>query len=135
MNENILAIDPGKFKSGIAVLDRNGNVAERRVLKTLVLADEISDMCYKNNVTLILIGNGGPSRIIEKKIAMLNIKAAIIFVNEKGSTLEARKLYWEVNKPKGLLRIIPAGLRIPHEDYDDFAAVVIAKRYLNEGGK
>ena len=73
--------------------------------------------------------------IQEKKIAAMNLKATIIFVNEKGSTLEARKLYWADHKPKGLLRIIPTSLRLPHEDYDDYAAVVIAMRYINGESK
>ncbi|MCX5748827.1 MAG: hypothetical protein NTZ10_01085 [Candidatus Saganbacteria bacterium] len=135
MQGNILSIDPGKFKSGLAVLDPAGKILERTVIKTLVLSDDIPSYCYKYAVSIILIGNGGPGRIIEKKISSLNIKASVIFINEKGSTLEARRLYWKENPPKGLLRLVPRTLLIPHEPYDDYAAVVIGLRYLKEGSR
>ncbi len=131
----ILSIDPGKYRSGLAVISSDKAVISKKAVKTLVLPEEITDLCYKNDISLIIIGNGGPGRIIEKKIASLNIKATILFVNEKGSTLEARKLYWKDNKPKGLLRFIPSSLLLPHEPYDDYAALVIGYRYLDKEAK
>ncbi len=131
MSSNILSIDPGKYRSGIAVLLDDGAILERRTVKTIELPETVSELCYKYQPQLILLGNSGQGKIIEKKIAYLNLKTTILFVNEKGSTLEARKLYWEENSPKGLWRLIPSGLRLPPEPYDDYAAVIIGRRYLN----
>lgn len=130
MQGTILSIDPGKFRSGIAVLDGEGSVVEKVVVRTLVLAEEILPLCQKYSVGTLLIGSGGPGRMIEKKILSMDLSAAIVFVNEKGSTLEARKLYWEEHPPNGLLRLLPRSLLVPREPYDDHAAVVIGRRYL-----
>ncbi len=132
MSSNIISIDPGKFRSGIAVLLEDGAILERRVVKTIELEESVSELCYKYQPHIILLGNSGQGKIIEKKISYLNLKTTILFVNEKGSTLEARKLYWEENTPKGLWRLIPSGLRLPPEPYDDYAAVVIGRRYLDK---
>jgi RNase H-fold protein (predicted Holliday junction resolvase) len=130
MQGNVLAIDPGKFRSGLAVLSPKGIVISRSVVKTLVLPEEVRSVCAKFSVSLIIIGSGGPGRMIEKSILSMDINPSVIFVNEKGSTLEARKLYWQENPPKGLFRLIPRTLLIPGETYDDYAAIVIGKRYL-----
>jgi RNase H-fold protein (predicted Holliday junction resolvase) len=132
MSSNILAIDPGKYKSGLAVLLEDGAILERKVVKTLELQEAVSELSYKYQPQMILLGNSGQGKIIEKKISYLNLKTTILFVNEKGSTLEARKLYWEENRPKGLWRLVPSGLRLPPEPYDDYAAVIIGRRYLDK---
>ena len=67
---------------------------------------------------------------IERQLNLSNIKSNIIFVDETNSTLEARKLYCQKNKPKGFWRLIPESLRLPPVHYDDYAAVVIGKRHL-----
>lgn len=132
MSSTILSIDPGKYKSGMAVLLEDKSILERKVIKTLELPEAVSDLCYKYQPQLILLGNSGQGKIIEKKISYLNLKTTILFVNEKGSTLEARKLYWQENKPKGIWRLVPTGLRLPPEAYDDYAAVIIGRRYLDK---
>ncbi len=126
MSSTILSIDPGKYRSGMAVLLEDGSVLERAITKTIDIKDSVSALCFKYQPSLIIIGNSGQGKSVEKKISQLNLKSTIIFVNEKGSTMEARKLYWEENKPKGILRFIPKSLLIPKEPYDDYAAVVIA---------
>ncbi len=132
MSGTILAIDPGKYQSGLAVLLDDKAVLERRVVKTIELPESVSEMCYKYQVPIIIIGSGGPGKSIEKKIAASNVRSSIMFVNEKGSTMEARKLYWKENSPKGFMRFLPAGLRVPPEPYDDYAAVIIGRRYLDK---
>lgn len=132
MSSTLLSIDPGKYRSGIAILLEDKAILERRIVKTLELPDAVSELCYKYRPQIILLGNGGPGKLMEKKISYLNLKTTILFVNEKGSTLEARKLYWEENRPKGIWRIIPSGLRLPPEPYDDYAAVIIGRRYLDK---
>ena len=130
MSHQILAVDPGKDKTGLAVLFDDGSIAERKVASTLNVAEEINDLVYRHKIKLIVIGNGGPGKFIEKKISSLMIKADTIFINEKGSTLEARKLYWKNNRKKWFLALIPSSMILPPEPYDDYAAVVIGKRYL-----
>lgn len=130
MDKQILAVDPGKDKTGLAVLFEDGRIAEKKVSSTLSVIEDINDLVYRHGIKLIVIGNGGPGKFIEKKISALLLKADTIFINEKGSTLEARKLYWKNNKKKWFLALIPSSMILPPEAYDDYAAVVIGKRYL-----
>lgn len=131
MAGTILAIDPGKFHTGIAVLLQDGSVLERKVAATVSAGDSITELYFKYKASAIILGNGGPGKFFEKKLASQDLTSTIIFVNEKGSTLEARGLYWKENKPKGLMRFLPVSLRTPPVPYDDYAAVVIGKRYLS----
>jgi hypothetical protein len=50
-------------------------------------------------------------------------------VNEDRSSLEGRYRYLKENS-RGLSRILPVGLRIPREPYDDYVAVILAERFL-----
>ncbi|MEK7376238.1 MAG: pre-16S rRNA-processing nuclease YqgF [Candidatus Margulisiibacteriota bacterium] len=130
MKKQILAVDPGKDKTGLAVLLEDGSIVEKKVAPTLSVIDDINDIVFRHGIKLIVIGNGGPGKSIEKKILTLSLKSDTIFINEKGSTLEARKLYWKYNKKKWFLALIPSSMILPPEAYDDYAAVVIGKRYL-----
>jgi hypothetical protein len=51
-------------------------------------------------------------------------------VDEKNSTLEARPLYWQEYPRRGLLRLLPISLLAPPVAIDDFAAVVLGRRFL-----
>jgi RNase H-fold protein (predicted Holliday junction resolvase) len=130
MLEKILSIDPGKDKTGLAVIDSSKVILERKVIPSLNIASEVTDIYYRHEIGLVVIGNGGPARMTEKKISNLNIKCGIIFVNEKGSTLEARKLFWKDNKKVWFLRWVPSSFLLPPKPYDDYAAAVIGLRYL-----
>jgi hypothetical protein len=55
----------------------------------------------------------------------------ITTVDETGSTLEARVLYWQEHRPRGWRRLVPLSLQVPPEPVDDFAAVVLARRFLS----
>jgi RNase H-fold protein (predicted Holliday junction resolvase) len=54
----------------------------------------------------------------------------IAYINERFSTLEARKLFWKDNQPNNLWWLIPATLRPLPRPIDDYAAVVLGQRYL-----
>ena|SRR3989338_731275 len=128
----ILAIDPGKDKCGLAVLDESGNVLERRVLSREELAEAVMRYVPKYNISTLVVGRGAWGKVVEKELVRLELKVNLIFVCEKLSTFEARKRYWKENKPKGLWRFIPTSLRVPPTPVDDFAAVILGERYLNK---
>jgi hypothetical protein len=58
----------------------------------------------------------------------------LIVCDEAYSTEEARKLYWELNPPKGWRSLIPLGMLAPPVPLDAYAAVVLVRRYLAEIG-
>lgn len=128
----ILAIDPGKDKCGLAIVDEQGLVLEQRISERKELANLV--YFYKNRfeISTIVVGRGTYHKEIEKEVSRLDLKANLIFVTEKYSTLEARKRYWKENPPPGLLKIIPAPFRLPPRPVDDYSAVILAERYLKK---
>ena len=126
----ILAIDPGKEKNGLAVLNREGNVLKQEIAPQKEIKETILQLLSKHVISVIVVGRSVFGRELEKTLLRMDIKNNIIFVSEKNSTLEARKRYWKDNRPKGLWRLIPTSLRFPPVPVDDYAAVVLGERYL-----
>ena len=46
------------------------------------------------------------------------------------TTMNARRRYWRENPPGCLARLVPEGMRLPPRPIDDYAAVLLAERYL-----
>ncbi|MFH1347383.1 MAG: Holliday junction resolvase RuvX [Candidatus Margulisiibacteriota bacterium] len=126
----IIAIDPGKNKCGLAVLDAEGKVRDKSVVLREALANAVINLLAEYKIKTVIVGKSAFGKEVEKQISRLDLDANIIFVSEKNSTLEARKRYWQENKPNGLLRIIPTTLRVPPVPIDDYAAVILGERYL-----
>lgn len=127
----ILAIDPGTRKCGIAVVsDRgvlHGEIAVREAVPGAVKA-----LLDRHAVDGVIIGGGTGSRdvirLLHEEIPSLPIRV----VEEFMSTLDARKRFFEDNPPRGLRRLVPRGLLLPNRPIDDYAAVLLAERYLRD---
>jgi RNase H-fold protein (predicted Holliday junction resolvase) len=126
----ILALDPGKDKCGVAVLDAEGLVLEKKIISTQEISQQIPLLLSKFSISLIIIGQSAFGKKIERELSKLELRANLIFVSEKYSTQQARQLYWKENPPQGLWRLIPTSLRTPPVPIDDYAAIVLGKRYL-----
>lgn len=133
MNEKfILAIDPGKEKCGLAVVDKFGNA---KLLKALLLEEftkEVKYICKNFAIERILLGDGTGSREFQKKLEQFVNLDLIEVVDEKNTTLLARALYWQINSPKSWRRLIPKNLLIVPEVIDAYAALAIAKKWLEK---
>ncbi|MFA4967768.1 MAG: Holliday junction resolvase RuvX [Candidatus Margulisiibacteriota bacterium] len=126
----ILAIDPGRDKCGLAVLDDSAVALEKKVIKRAETEAEVLAFIAKYRIETIVIGGGTEARGIEKLLLKLDLRLNIIFTKEDFSTLEARKKYWQENPPKGLLKLVPRSLLSPPVPIDDYAAVILGERYL-----
>ena len=49
-----------------------------------------------------------------------------------GKTVQGRKLYFQENPPKGWKKLIPLGMQVPPVPVDDYAAIVIGRKYLKD---
>ena len=119
----ILAIDPGKEKCGLAVLDEEGRVIERQVISRGETPGWITGKSFR----VVVIGEGAFGRELAKELPLhLNLR----FVSEKDSTWQARRRYWRENQPAGWLKFIPTSLLVPPVPIDDYAAIILGERYL-----
>lgn len=131
MNDEILAIDPGREKTGIAIL-KNGDVLEHKIINSEELVQIIKSLLEKYIIKTIVMGNGTSSK---KKYDLLKrefIDRNIVLINEYRTTDEARKLYFQENPPKGWKKLIPLGMQVPPVPVDDYAAIVIGRKYLKD---
>ncbi len=131
MNDEILAIDPGREKTGIAIL-KNSDVLEHKIINSEELVQIIKSLLGKYIIKTIVMGNGTSSK---KKYDLLKrefIDRDIVLINEYRTTDEARKLYFQENPPKGWKKLIPLGMQVPPVPVDDYAAIVIGRKYLKD---
>lgn len=131
MNDEILAIDPGREKTGIAIL-KNSDVLEHEIINSEELVQIIKSLLEKYFIKTIVMGNGTSSK---KKYDLLKrefIDRDIVLINEYRTTDEARKLYFQENPPKGWKKLIPLGMQVPPVPVDDYAAIVIGRKYLKD---
>lgn len=131
MNDEILSIDPGREKTGIAIL-KNSDVLEHKIINSEELVQIIKSLLEKYIIKTIVMGNGTSSK---KKYDLLKrefIDRDIVLINEYRTTDEARKLYFQENPPKGWKKLIPLGMQVPPVPVDDYAAIVIGRKYLKD---
>ena len=134
MNDEILAIDPGREKTGIAIL-KNSDVLEHKIINSEELVQIIKSLLEKYIIKTIVMGNGTSSK---KKYDLLKrefIDRDIVLINEYRTTDEARKLYFQENPPKGWKKLIPLGMQVPPVPVDDYAAIVIGRKYLKDNNQ
>ena len=130
----ILAIDPGRMKFGYAVLTTD----DRRVLRQGVaevanLVRVAQDLVDRFQVTTVVIGDrtGGAEFATTLRAALTAEHLRFALVGEDGSSDEGRRRFLQANR-RGWRRFFPLGLQFPWRPYDDYVAVVLGERYLDQ---
>lgn len=118
----IIALDPGK-NLGVAWVSSDSKLVRHEILDFAAL----QTLDFANAV--IIVGDGTGSEAVRNILKTRGLN--FVVVDEEGTTLEARGLYFRDNPPKGLLKFLPKGLWSPPRPIDDYAAYAIALRYLH----
>ncbi|HKI57899.1 MAG TPA: hypothetical protein VKA00_01620 [Trueperaceae bacterium] len=124
--ELVLAFDPGR-NLGAAWVGFDGRVERQAILA----AADLERLVLPPRA-LVLVGDGTGSATVLERLRRRGVVP--IVVDEAGSTLDARKLYFRDHPPRGLMRLLPPGMRAPPRPIDDYAAVAIALRWLASEG-
>ena len=133
---NILGIDPGRLKTGVAAVGGRGEILWRAIIAPDELETRLPAILNQWQIGVVALGDSTASEAaraqIERVLAELPTPSPIELrvVDERGSTLEARPLYWADNPPRGWRQLVPQGLQEPPEPIDDYAASVVARRAL-----
>lgn len=131
----VLAIDPGRSKCGMALVERDGagkiSLIWRGVKPREETAGEVTQLLGQHSISLIILGNGTTSRPLAEAIREDHPGIGILVVDEKDTTLQARERYWEHNSRFGWRRFLPSTLQVPPVPYDDFVALILAERVLS----
>jgi RNase H-fold protein (predicted Holliday junction resolvase) len=124
----ILGIDPGTQKCGYAVVGPGGATIERGIVPTGELYERLRSIVPQHGVRAIALGSGTNAGEVRAAIEKLGLPIALI--DEHETTLHARARYFAVHPPTGWRRFVPRGMLLPPRPIDDFAAVLIAERFL-----
>ena len=129
----IAAVDPGREKCGVAVVALDGSIEKRLVVPTLTLQEEIASILTTGKIQVLLCGDGTGSVAqagMLRELAQQH-KVQFFVVDEKHTTEEARKLYWQQQPPQGWRRLLPTTMQTPPVPVDDYVAVLLAWKYLS----
>lgn len=128
-----LGIDPGRSKTGLALVDKQGKIIALHIAMTDNIVSELAIFAKGYELCGIVMGDGTNSKIIGKAVRQVFGELPLAVVGEAHSTEEARSLYWQVNPPRSWRRLVPLGMLVPDEPLDAYAAVVQVRRWLALG--
>ena len=121
----ILAVDPG-FRTGckLAVIDRQAQLKENDVIfphdtemRRAEAAVKVQNICKRNGVEAIAVGNGTAGRETEIFLRSLNLSVPVIMVNESGASVYSTS--------------DAARREFPHEDATVRGAISIGRRLMD----
>lgn len=132
----ILGFDPGRDKCGLAVMGRERQLLYHQVVTSQEAIATMQQLCQQFAIETIVMGDQTTAKSWKQKISRdLTASVAIVMVDERYSSLEARDRYWQMYPPKGIQRLIPQGLREPPRPVDDIVAILLIERYLQLGAR
>jgi len=124
----ILGFDPGRDKCGLALVNETGTVMRQEVVRSDQALLTIEQWYAHDPIQKIVLGNQTTSKEWQATLQAKFPLLPILRVDERNSTLEARDRYWKLYPPKGLMRLIPKGMRVPPGPIDDIVAIILVER-------
>ncbi len=131
MSAVVLGIDPGTRKCGYALVEQiDRPPLALGIVPTERLVETLRELTAQFNVRTVALGAGTNAAPVGALLATLGLP--IELVDERETTLLARRRYFAAFPPRGWQRLVPRGMLLPPRPIDDFAAVLIAERLLSE---
>lgn len=124
-----MGIDPGRDKCGVAILTSAGEIKFQRVIATDELDSAIKNLSAQFEIKSVILGDGTTHKAAAEKILAAGLTFQL--VNEKHTTEEARREYWEKNPPRGWRKLLPTSMQVPPEPVDAIVAEILVKRILS----
>jgi RNase H-fold protein (predicted Holliday junction resolvase) len=125
----VLGVDPGTRKCGFAVIAAAAAAPlELGIVPTQELGATVSRLVTQYPVATIALGGGTHTAPVAAIVNGFGIRVEV--VDERETTLRARRRYFMAHPPRGWRRLVPSGMLLPPVPIDDFAALLIAERLL-----
>ena len=127
----LISIDPGKCKCGLVLVDLNKKKVDQAiVLNTELLPEYVKSLNRNENISKVIIGNGTTGKQNLEKLKFIN--KDLIIVEEKNTTLRAKKRYFELFPIRGLKIFLPKEIFIMNKNLDAVSALIILEDFCNE---
>jgi RNase H-fold protein (predicted Holliday junction resolvase) len=125
----VLGLDPGTRKCGFAVVTGLGAPPLRLGIVPLAeLETGLREVLAATPVDLAALGRGTNAGPVAAVVRGLGLRVEL--VDEYETTLRARARYFQDHPPRGWRALIPRGMLLPERPIDDYAALLIAERFL-----
>ena len=124
----VIGVDPGRSKAGFALVESTGAVVSAGIEPIDRIGARVAELLGRRRVSAIALGGGTNARPV--KAALERLGLPIHLVDEHETTRWARSLYFADHPPRGWRRLVPLGLQLPARPIDDYAAILIARRFL-----
>jgi RNase H-fold protein (predicted Holliday junction resolvase) len=125
----LLGIDPGTRKCGFAVVERLGAPPlELGITPLDGFAARLGTLLATYRIEHVAIGCGTNAETIAAVVRSTGLPFDL--VDERETTLRARARFFDDHPPRGWRRLMPRGMLLPDRPIDDYAALLIAERYL-----
>ncbi|MDI6869822.1 MAG: pre-16S rRNA-processing nuclease YqgF [Bacillota bacterium] len=131
----IAAVDPGRDKAGIALVQTDGRVVAQLIVPPTEVVERLSQWQREYGLSAIVLGDRTGARAFRAALQAAGLPGpacSLVSVDEHLSTQEARRRYLSTHPGRGLSRWLPASLRTPDRPVDDYVAVILAERYLRK---
>lgn len=127
----ILGLDPGTRKCGYAVLAAGAVTPLALGIAPFErLAAALTPIVAEHQIDIVALGRGTNSAQVASIVTSLGLPHAL--VDETETTLRARGRFFRDHPPRGWKRLIPRGMLLPDRPIDDYAALLIAERFLTD---
>jgi RNase H-fold protein (predicted Holliday junction resolvase) len=127
----ILGLDPGTRKCGYALLDGAGSPPIMLGIAALAqLPAALETIVATHPLDMVALGRGTNSAQVAQILNALGLPYTL--VDEHETTLRARGRFFADHPPRGWKRFVPRGMLLPDRPVDDYAALLIAERYLTD---
>jgi RNase H-fold protein (predicted Holliday junction resolvase) len=127
----ILGLDPGTRKCGYAGLTAKGCAPVLLGIAPLAhLPATLQTILDQHSIEVVALGRGTNCAQVATILTTLGLPHAL--VDEYETTLRARGRFFLDHPPRGWKRLVPRGMLLPDRPIDDYAALLIAERYLTD---
>ena len=125
----ILGLDPGTRKCGYALLPAGGGKPGALGITPLAeLEPVLRALIAGRPGERVALGRGTNAAVVGAVLESVGLPYTL--VDEHETTLRARARYFADHPPRGWKRLVPRGMLLPERPVDDYAALLIAERYL-----
>ncbi|HEY6235707.1 MAG TPA: hypothetical protein VIW69_11445 [Candidatus Elarobacter sp.] len=125
----VLGLDPGTRKCGYAIVTAvDAPPLTLGIVAVETLAERLAEVLAATPVAVAAIGRGTNAAVVADVVRALGL--AVELVDERETSLLARARFFRDHPPRGWRRIVPRGMLLPDRPIDDYAALLIAERFL-----
>jgi RNase H-fold protein (predicted Holliday junction resolvase) len=128
----ILGFDPGRQKCGLAIMGLDRSLYYHEVIPAQAAITTIEELRQQFPVSIVVMGNQTSANDWKQRLAEMADPPRVVLIDERYTSLEARDRYWQMYPPRGLVRLLPQGIRTPPRPVDDIVAILLIERYLEQ---